>query len=82
MKTTGPALLLATLLLIAVAVQADPVRLIFAGDIMLDDGPGRVIQSGRDPLAHFSATLAEADFTLGNLECPVATGGKALESKI
>jgi poly-gamma-glutamate synthesis protein (capsule biosynthesis protein) len=82
MKTTGNALLLAALLLIVGATQADPVRLIFAGDIMLDDGPGRVIASGRDPLAHFSAILSNADFTLGNLECPIATGGKALESKI
>jgi poly-gamma-glutamate synthesis protein (capsule biosynthesis protein) len=74
--------LLAALLFIADSAQAGPVRLIFVGDLMLDDGPGRVIQSGRDPLAHFAAALNNADFTLGNLECPVATGGKALESKI
>lgn len=78
----GKKFLLAALLLATNAVQAAPVRLIFVGDIMLDDGPGRVIQSGRDPLAHFAATLSEADFTLGNLECPVATAGQALESKI
>ncbi len=41
-----------------------------------------MIQSGRDPLAHFAAMLAEADFTVGNLECPIATTGQPLESKI
>ncbi|WP_301101434.1 CapA family protein [Propionivibrio sp.] len=64
------------------AVQADPVRLVFVGDVMLDDGPGRVIASGRDPLAPFAAQLRDADFTIGNLECPIATVGKPLDSKI
>jgi hypothetical protein len=36
---------------IAGAALADPVRLIFVGDIMLDDGPGRLISRGGDPLA-------------------------------
>ena len=35
-------------------VQADPLTLIFAGDIMLDDGPGRLIGRGGDPLAPFA----------------------------
>jgi poly-gamma-glutamate capsule biosynthesis protein CapA/YwtB (metallophosphatase superfamily) len=61
---------------------AEPVKLVFVGDIMLDDGPGRVIASGRDPLAPFARRLASADFRIGNLECPIATTGKALESKI
>ncbi|MFZ4536404.1 CapA family protein [Propionivibrio sp.] len=64
------------------AAQADPVRLVFVGDILLDDGPGQVIASGRDPFAPFAAQLRDADFTIGNLECPIATLGKALESKI
>lgn len=75
-------LVLAGLIFIIPPVWAEPVRLIFAGDIMLDDGPGKVIQSGRDPMAHFAAMLAQADFTVGNLECPVATTGRPLESKI
>jgi len=64
------------------SVQAEPVRLVFAGDIMLDDGPGRVVASGRDPLARFAAVLRDADFAIGNLETPIATTGKALENKI
>lgn len=71
-----------TLALGAVTANAEPVRLIFAGDLMLDDGPGRVIASGRDPLQHFAAFLKDADYTLGNLECPVATVGQPMESKI
>jgi len=82
MKAVGAIFALVVLLSLAGGVLADPLRLIFVGDIMLDDGPGRVIQSGRDPLADFASILSQADFTLGNLECPIATGGKALESKI
>ena len=70
------------LLILAGPSSAEPVRLIFAGDIMLDDGPGRLIARGGDPLAHFDARLRDADFTIGNLECPIATVGQALESKI
>jgi poly-gamma-glutamate synthesis protein (capsule biosynthesis protein) len=62
--------------------HADPLRLIFVGDVMLDDGPGQVIASGRDPLAPFAAQLRDADFTIGNLECPIARIGKPLDSKI
>lgn len=70
------------LALTAVAARAEPVRLVFAGDIMLDDGPGRKIAAGDDPLAPFAARLRDADFTIGNLECPIATGGRALANKI
>lgn len=73
--------MLAALLLAGVA-QAEPLRLIFAGDIMLDDGPGRAVAAGRDPLAHFAPILAMADFAVGNLECPIATGGHPLDNKI
>ena len=73
----------ALLLLVTISsVQADPVRLVFVGDVMLDEGPGWVIKSGRDPLAPFAAELRDADFTIGNLECPIATVGKPLDSKI
>ncbi len=77
-----PGLALAGLLFSTNPACPEPLRLIFTGDIMLDAGPGRVIQSGRDPLAHFAATLADADFAVGNLESPVATTGQPLESKI
>lgn len=70
------------------AVQAPPalpvrspgdatVSLAFVGDVLLDDGPGRVIRQGRDPFAPFAAWLAQADVRVGNLECVVAKGGRA-----
>ncbi|GAB1393389.1 CapA family protein [Rhodocyclaceae bacterium] len=63
---------------------AEPVRLIFVGDIMLDDGPGRLVAAGGDPLAPFAALLADADYRIGNLECPIAadTTGQPMASKI
>ncbi|MBA4256482.1 MAG: hypothetical protein C0445_11475 [Polaromonas sp.] len=57
-------------------------RLLFAGDVMLADGPGKVIADGRDPLAPFAALLREADYTIGNLELPIATVGQPLDNKI
>jgi len=66
---------------LAAPCLADPVRLVFVGDIMLDDGPGRTIAAGADPLDEFDGVLRGADFTIGNLECPVATTGKALDNK-
>ena len=58
------------------------VRLLFVGDIMLDDGPGRAIAAGRDPFADFADEFARADVRIGNLECPIASSGKAMASKI
>ena len=69
-------------LVVATPAAADPVRLLFVGDVMLDDGPGRLISRGGDPLAAFAPLLQDADYTIGNLECPIATQGKALNSKI
>jgi poly-gamma-glutamate synthesis protein (capsule biosynthesis protein) len=62
-------------------VSAEPVSLVFIGDLMLDDGPGRTIAAGGDPLVLFDRVLRDADFTIGNLECPIATTGRALGNK-
>ncbi|HTY02882.1 MAG TPA: CapA family protein [Rhodocyclaceae bacterium] len=70
------------LLMLPVLACAESVRLVFAGDVMLADGPGRLITAAGDPLAPFAAILADADYRIGNLECPLATVGKPLESKI
>ena len=48
---------------------------------MLDDGPGRLIARGGDPLAPFAKTLEAADYRIANLECPVARSGKRLAGK-
>lgn len=75
-------LLMAAVLLAMGYAQAETLRLIFAGDVMLDDGPGKTIAAGGDPLAPFAALLADADYRIGNLECPLATGGRPLANKV
>ncbi len=74
----------AALLLFAWACFARDVsvKLVFAGDIMLDDGPGRLIAKGGDPLQDFASTVMDSDLAIANLECPVATGGSAKPGKI
>ncbi len=72
----------AVLAALAPAAPAESLSLIFAGDVMLDDGPGRVVADGRDPLAAVAPLLAGADYRIANLECPVATIGTPLDNKI
>jgi len=62
--------------------HAEPVTLLFAGDLMLADGPGQTIAQGGDPLAPFAAILDSADYRIGNLEVPVASGGQPHATKI
>jgi poly-gamma-glutamate synthesis protein (capsule biosynthesis protein) len=69
-------------MLLSAYARAEPVRLVFVGDVMLDDGPGKEIAAGRDPLAPFAALLADADYRIGNLECSLATTGKPMPDKI
>lgn len=68
--------------LLSLNLHAEPVTLIFAGDIMLDDGPGQLIGKGGDPLLPFSRILKEADYRIGNLECPIAESGAQQDNKI
>jgi poly-gamma-glutamate synthesis protein (capsule biosynthesis protein) len=52
------------------------VAVVFVGDVMLDNGPGHAIASGRDPFAASAELLLDADFTVGNLECVLGKGGR------
>jgi poly-gamma-glutamate capsule biosynthesis protein CapA/YwtB (metallophosphatase superfamily) len=52
------------------------VRIVFAGDVMLDGGPGHTIVHGGDPFAEFGPILGGADIAVGNLECVLADGGE------
>jgi len=72
---------IALLLTLAAPGQAaEPeIRLVFVGDVMLADGPGKVIERGDDPLAAFAAILGDADYTIANLECVIATRGEAVK---
>jgi poly-gamma-glutamate capsule biosynthesis protein CapA/YwtB (metallophosphatase superfamily) len=61
------------------APAPDTVRMAWMGDVMLADGPGRLIARGGDPFKPFATRLAGADIRVANLECVIATGGKALD---
>jgi poly-gamma-glutamate synthesis protein (capsule biosynthesis protein) len=64
----------------ATAAAASPeVKLVFVGDMMLDDAPGKAIAAGVDPFKEFAAIFDTADLVVGNLECVVATCGKEEE---
>lgn len=54
------------------------VSVVFVGDVMLDNGPGHAVASGRDPFAACAKLLLDADFTVGNLECVLGDGGNQL----
>lgn len=58
------------------------VRLAFMGDLMLVDGPGRVIRQGRDPWTQVAQRLRGADLRVGNLESLVATTGQPVGNKL
>lgn len=59
------------------ADAAPPVSLVFAGDIVLDDSAGEMINRGEDPFINFASVFQSADIRIGNLECVIATTGSA-----
>jgi poly-gamma-glutamate capsule biosynthesis protein CapA/YwtB (metallophosphatase superfamily) len=65
--------------------QAQPqeplVSIVFVGDIMLADTPGKVVKSGRDPFAPTAPLLDTADIRVGNLESLIATTGTPVPGK-
>ncbi|HEY3442893.1 MAG TPA: CapA family protein [Paludibaculum sp.] len=63
--------------LLAAAQAQTPVRVMFTGDIMLDNGPGHLITNGKDPFAAIAGTLRDADLVIGNLECAITSEGHA-----
>ena len=63
----------------AEAVAQVPLDLIFTGDIMVADLPGKAMARGVDPFREFADLLQAADAAVGNLECVVATTGQAYD---
>ena len=55
---------------------AGSLAVVFVGDVMLDNGPGHAIASGRDPFASCAELLLDGDFTIGNLECVLGRRGE------
>ncbi len=54
---------------------SEPIRVLFVGDIMLDNGPGHIISCGKDPFEQCAKTLKAADIRVGNLECVLGDVG-------
>ena len=81
LKRLLPALLIGLNLLANAYAAEGEITLGFAGDLMLADTPGRVVQRGEDPFRYIAQTLKTVDVRIGNLECVVGTGGKAIEGK-
>jgi poly-gamma-glutamate synthesis protein (capsule biosynthesis protein) len=50
---------------------------VFAGDTVLDDTAGKIIEQGGDPFSDFADYFAGADIRITNLECVVSTRGQA-----
>ena len=65
-----------TLEISSAIAQSQNIKMVFVGDIMLDDSPGRYIKAGKDPFKSFAPLFKQADITIGNLECVVGTTGK------
>lgn len=55
------------------------VRIIFAGDVMLDGGGGHAVSKGDDPFRHVAALLAASDLAVCNLECAVTNCSERIE---
>lgn len=75
------ALLAATMICSAAQADAEPavVRVAWVGDVMLADGPGRLIQRGGDPFRYVASRLDAADLRVANLECVIAASGQAAD---
>jgi poly-gamma-glutamate capsule biosynthesis protein CapA/YwtB (metallophosphatase superfamily) len=58
---------------------ARPVRIVFVGDVMLDNGPGHVIAHGGDPFADVAGVLRDTDLAVANLECAIVTEGRKVD---
>jgi poly-gamma-glutamate synthesis protein (capsule biosynthesis protein) len=81
MRRTLPALVLLWAAPRALAQPVDEISLVFAGDIMLDELAGEAVARGEEPFAALASLLDGADLAVGNLECAVADGGRAVEKQ-
>ena len=61
----------------AAADKPGEASIVFVGDVMVAETPGELIAKGVDPFLPFQPILRAHDIRIGNLECTVATGGKA-----
>ena len=57
--------------------QTTDVSMVFVGDLMLAELPGKRIAQGHNPFEPFASILNQSDIRIGNLECVISTIGKA-----
>jgi poly-gamma-glutamate synthesis protein (capsule biosynthesis protein) len=80
LRAFAPLLLSGALFGCGNAPSAGPtVSVAFVGDILLDSAPGKAIARGEDPFTETEGLFRGAALRVGNLECPVATGGTVVE---
>lgn len=63
----------------ATTTNKESISLLFVGDTVLDGGPGKEIEHGKDPFLAFTTLFNNADIRVANLECVVATSGHAAD---
>ena len=52
------------------------IRMLFVGDVMLDELPGEMIKQGKNPFSAFDQIFEKADVAIGNLECVISEKGE------
>lgn len=65
-------------LALAQKTEESVVRITFVGDVMLDNGPGHVVSSGKDPFEACKELFQGTDFSIANLECVLGRGGEQM----
>ena len=55
--------------------QKGQVKIVFTGDVMLDDGPGHALSINEDVFSNVASLLTPANISVCNLECVVAGHG-------
>ncbi len=53
------------------------IRMLFVGDLMLDELPGEMIKDRKNPFSAFDGVFEKADIKIGNLECVISEKGAA-----
>ncbi len=59
--------------------HASDVQVLFAGDIVFDGKPGKMIAAGDDPFKHVASLFQRADLRIANFECVMAKHGVAFD---
>ena len=59
----------------AKSIEKRPLKIVFAGDVMLDGGPGHALSNNEDIFTDVASLLTPADISVCNLECVITRHG-------